>query len=377
MSKQPPDRPGGPPEGWGPTARGQQGSEPGQGWVQQSSPPPPQQQSAGGPQPPSPPRPPAAGGLAWYQRWWWALAIAALVVGAGIGGASQPEPEGRTEPVSSATTATKPSTPERTQPPAPAFPQGIWTSGSPTGLTAADLAQIKRLGYDFVQANPDLTVLDRVYAAGLKALIWLGNYRNDKDLAPNCTWNTPDATLKQQIRRVKNHPATFAYFVADEPHVGACTRSPKQIRDRHNLIRSMDPNIDHKTVITENQTEDYWALANTTDVMGLVGYPCSIAKGCRQSVVQARIDWANIAGVRHYWSMPQVDGDSYYRVPTPSELKQIYAWWRAPWSRQEGALTFLWHGCSSCDGLANHRELHATVLAEIRTSKLSPSSSTR
>jgi hypothetical protein len=262
-----------------------------------------------------------------------------------------------------------------TQPPQPAFPQGIWTSGSPTGLTDADLAQIKRLGYDFVQANPDLTVLDRVHAAGLKALIWLGNYRNDKDPAPNCRWNTPNVTLKKQIRMVKNHPATFAYFIADEPHVGACTKSPKQIRARHNLIRSLDPNTDHKTVITENQMEDYPALANTTDVMGLVGYPCSIAKGCRRSAVLDRIAWADIAGVRHYWSMPQIDGDTYYRVPTPSELKQIYAWWRVPWSRQEGSLTFLWNGCSSCDGLANHRELHATVSAGIRASKLSASSS--
>jgi hypothetical protein len=373
MSNQPPDRPGGPPEGWGPTSGGQQGSEPGQGWGRQSSSQ-PTQQSAGGPPPPSPPRPPTAGALPWYQRWWWAVAIAALVVGAGIGGASQPEPEVRTEAVTSVAT-TKPSAPRTTKPPVPAFPQGIWTSGSPTGLTDGDLAQIKRLDYDFVQANPDLSVLDRVHAAGLKALIWLGNYRNEKDTAPNCTWNTPDATLKKQIRKVKNHPATFGYFVADEPHVGACASSPKQIRARHNLIRSLDPNTEHKTVITENQTEDYAALANTTDVMGLVGYPCSIAKGCRQSVVQDRIDWANIAGVRHYWSMPQIDGDSYYRVPTPTELKQIYAWWRVPWSRQEGALTFLWDGCSSCDGLVNHRELHATVLAETRTSKESPSSS--
>jgi hypothetical protein len=53
------------------------------------------------------------------------------------------------------TATTKPSTPKTTQPPAPAFPQGIWTSGSPTGLTDAELAKIKSLGYDFVQANPD------------------------------------------------------------------------------------------------------------------------------------------------------------------------------------------------------------------------------
>jgi hypothetical protein len=263
-----------------------------------------------------------------------------------------------------AATTTKPSTPETTQRPAPAFPQGIWTSGSPSSLTGADLAQIKSLGYDFVQANPDISVLDRVDAAGLKAMIWLGNYRDEDDSPPNCVWNTSDATLRTQINLVKNHPAVLGYTIADEPHVGACTKSPQQVLDRHNLIRSLDPNTDHPTLITENRYADYAALANKTDIMGLVGYPCSIAKGCRQSVVQDRIDAANAAGVQHYWSMPQIDGDSYYRVPTPTELQQIYAWWRVPSSRQEGALTFLWHGCDSCDGLANHRELHATVAAE-------------
>ena len=263
-----------------------------------------------------------------------------------------------------AATTTKPSTPETTQRPAPAFPQGIWTSGSPTSLTNADLAQIKSLGYDFVQANPDISVLDRVDAAGLKAMIWLGNYRDEDDSPPNCVWNTSDATLRTHINLVKNHPAVLGYTIADEPHVGACRNSPQQVLDRHNLIRSLDPNPDHPTMITENRYADYAALAHKTDIMGLVGYPCSIAKGCRQSVVQDRIDAANAAGVQHYWSMPQIDGDSYYRVPTPTELKQIYAWWRVPSSRQEGALTFLWHGCDSCDGLTNHRELHATVATE-------------
>src|SRR5215204_4410632 len=100
MSDQSPDRPVGPPEGRGPTSGGQQGSEP-EGWGQQSSSQPTQQHSTGGPPPPSPPKPPTAGGLPLYQRWWWIVAFAALVVGAGIGGASQPEPRVSTEAVKS------------------------------------------------------------------------------------------------------------------------------------------------------------------------------------------------------------------------------------------------------------------------------------
>jgi hypothetical protein len=271
------------------------------------------------------------------------------------------------------TTTVEPTTttipPTTTTPPPVTFPQGIWTSGSATGLTDPELAQLKNLGYDFVQANPDVSVLDRVHAAGLKANIWLGNYRDDNDSgSPPCEFITPDATLATQINLVKDHPATFAYFIADEPHVGGCPNSPQQMADRHNLIRSLDPNPDHKTLISENRYEDYDELANTTDVMALVGYPCSFDNGCVATPIQNRVNAAVAAGVQEFWSMPQIDedlgSDAYYRMVTPTELAWIYQTWRDLAPQQTGALTFLWDGCSSCDGLANHRELDSVVLAE-------------
>jgi hypothetical protein len=283
-----------------------------------------------------------------------------------------------TEPPTTTTSSTTTTTtaPTTTTLPPPSFPQGIWTSGSASGLTDPELATIKSLGYDFVQANPDLSVLDRVQAAGLKAAIWLGNYRDHNDPAPNCVWNTDDATLTSQVNLVKGHPAVAYWFIADEPHVTdrnggpGCPTSPQQVADRNALIKSLDSNPDHKTLITENQYEDYAALANTTDILGLVAYPCNlnnIANDCSPSTTIAdHINAAVAAGVAHYWSMPQIDGDSYYRVATPTALQTaIYDRWRtlgtAAWT---GSLTFLWDGCSSCDGLANHPELNSTVTAE-------------
>lgn len=270
------------------------------------------------------------------------------------------------------TTTTIPPTTTTVPPPPSSFPQGIWTSGSDSGMTDPELVQIKNLGYDFVQINPVISVLDRVHAAGLKANIWLGNYRDDNDSgSPPCEFITDDATLTTQINLVKDHPATFAYFVADEPHVGGCPNSPAQMLARHNLIRSLDPNLAHKTIISENRAEDYAALANTTDVLAMVAYPCNlnnIANDCVPSTTIAEhITAANAAGVEEYWSMPQIDGDEYYRVATPTALQTaIYDRWRtlADPTKHTGALTFLWDGCSSCDGLANHRELDSVVLAE-------------
>src|SRR3954447_26908700 len=60
-------------------------------------------------------------------------------------------------------------------PTASSFSQGIWTQESAGGLTNTKLAHLRALGFDFVLADPDPALLDRVQAAGLRAIFWLGN----------------------------------------------------------------------------------------------------------------------------------------------------------------------------------------------------------
>jgi hypothetical protein len=292
------------------------------------------------------------------------------------GGAQRPKLRVTWTPATTTTTTTSTTTtlpPTTTTLPPPPHPQLVWTSGSASGLTDAELAYIHNtLHYDGVLANPDISVLDRVHAAGLKAALWLGNYRDDNDSPPNCVWNTSDADLTTQVNLVKNHPATGWWFIADEPHgpyqpdpnIQPCTTAPQQVADRHALIRSLDPNTDHKTIISENRYQDYAALANTTDVLILVGYPCNISQGCRTSPITTRVNAANAAGVTEYWAMVQAFGDSFYRVPTPSEMTSlVYPTWDAAPSTIQGEMTFLWDGCSSCNGMSADTSLHATVTA--------------
>jgi hypothetical protein len=61
-----------------------------------SSPPP--QQPTGWGQPPPPPKP-KPGGLPWYQRFWWAIALVALLLGAMMAAAAEPQPETQTRTV--------------------------------------------------------------------------------------------------------------------------------------------------------------------------------------------------------------------------------------------------------------------------------------
>lgn len=250
-------------------------------------------------------------------------------------------------------------------PPPSSFPQGVWTSGSASGLTDAELATLcGSLHYNFVLANPDVSVLDRVNTAGCKAVIWLGGYRDYNDGGAICTFNWSDATVTEAVNLVKNHPATKYWFVDDEPHVGVCTNSPQQMLDRSNLIKSLDTNPDHKTLLTENEYETYAALANKTDILGLVAYPCSHTNGCQASVITTRVNAAQAAGVAHYWAMVQITQDSWYRMPTATELQWIYDQWAL--TAREGEFTFMWDGGGSGLGLSDPvlgPPLYSTVTA--------------
>jgi len=252
--------------------------------------------------------------------------------------------------------------------PAPAPPlRGIWAEAHE--VSDAELAVIKALGYGVVFAKPVKADLDRVEAAGLKAVVWLGGYRDGNDSPPRCVWRIDDATVAAQVDAVEAHPATAYYFVDDEPHAnaGECADTPGQIRARNALIKAHDPS--HPTFITENRTADYSALANTTDVMALTGYPCNWnnTSSCSRSNIAGRIHAAEAAGVRRYWGVPQVEQEprslcpsAYYRFPSPREYTTLINQWRQ--SREEAEFAFMWNRVFSCGvGLSQNPALQAAV----------------
>ena len=154
---------------------------------------------------------------------------------------------------------------------------------------------------------------------------------------------------------VKDHPASVMYYIADEPHT-SCPDVVQQIRARSQLVRSIDPTA--LTAIAEDRPADVVALANTTDVMILSTYPCSHPQGCVLSKIDAALNSARTAGVRHVWAAPQSFGDEYYRVPTPGELQKLIERWKV--GGVEGFFTYTWNCCGDPETLANHPELWDT-----------------
>jgi hypothetical protein len=222
----------------------------------------------------------------------------------------------------------------------------MWTkSSTPQG----DFDQIAALGFRYAIVNPEAAPLDRLRAAGLKPILWLGNY---DDI--NCFWRWSDSSVRSRIDAVKNHPllanggADVILFVADEPHSaasGGCASAPRDVRQRAQFAKSLLPNA--RTFITENRTEDFANLAKTTDVFGAIKYPCSTAKGCVISKIGETGKAVNAAGITEWWGVPQAaDGsDGYYRAPTASEMQQIIDAWKAQHGI-DGMLVYAWgDGC--------------------------------
>jgi hypothetical protein len=247
------------------------------------------------------------------------------------------------------TVAASPSGPPLSSP-ASSFPQGLW--GEVDNMTDAELVQAKSLGYDFLFATTRAD-LDRLQAIGLKGAFWLGKWFDDNDSdGPRCSWQKTDGEVAALVAVVKDHPALAYWFLDDEPH-DLCANVRQAFLDRHALVKSLDPG--HPTFVSENRTEAFDTLANVTDILVVISYPCNFSRStCSTSNIPGRISALEAAGVQHYWAMRQVfndkGSDAYYRYPTASEYVAQSDQWDQ--SRVEGELGFMGYRVySGADGI--------------------------
>ncbi len=129
--------------------------------------------------------------------------------------------------------------------------------------------ELSKIGVNVVQgsnygAEGYIKILDKANEYGMKILVTL--YPNMKPAgAPENVENT-----KTIINAVKDHPATFAYAVQDEPfaHNPNCE---DDLRESYKLIRSLDP--DHPVYICECFEDCYAKSGKYVDVLCIDPYP--------------------------------------------------------------------------------------------------------
>jgi hypothetical protein len=198
-------------------------------------------------------------------------------------------------------------------------------------------------GYDYITAT-GFSVLDRgAYLeeltglpAGVKAWVWLGDYDNT-----TCAWEQSDDWIRSHVSAIAGNPNIAGYFLADEPHIWDCPNAPADLYMRHLLVKSIDPGPPTFAVIEPHSPGNPYApYVGTVDVIAADRYPCSFANGCVFSKIDDAIALLEAAGVPRYWGVLQAFQDSYYRLPTPDELHEEFAHWRA--SRMEGYIVFAW-----------------------------------
>ncbi|MBQ7033514.1 MAG: S-layer homology domain-containing protein [Clostridia bacterium] len=107
------------------------------------------------------------------------------------------------------------------------------------------------------------TQLDAAHEAGLKVMLPL--YSNMK-----AAGHPDKAELTTNIiKRLKNHPAVFAWMIQDEPHLYQETN--KYLEASYKLIRELDPV--HPCFIMENKEYYFDQTYKYTDIMGIDVYP--------------------------------------------------------------------------------------------------------
>src|ERR1051325_10266272 len=131
-------------------------------------------------------------------------------------------------------------------PVAPAsFTRGAYgKDGSTTGYR-----MMAASGFNTVMTGPYPEQLATVDSAGMKGVIWLGNFIN----APTCAFEKDDATITRLVDGIGGSRVIPAYYLGDEPHVTECPHAPALFRQRTMLVHALDPGSLTFTVIQASE----------------------------------------------------------------------------------------------------------------------------
>jgi hypothetical protein len=235
-------------------------------------------------------------------------------------------------------------------------------------------SRIASLGFNLIDSVPG-AVAD--LSPGLEAMVWVGNYDD-----ASCSFEISDAELRADVEAHAGNPKVGVWFISDEPSPADCPDAYAQHAARTALIKSIDPTAEVLIVIDGNSAEatldqiPHWK--GIADHIGINPYVCWQEQPCHYEWIDRVAEEADAAGL-DYWGVIQAfgepDGEGFTmcsttsgcgkpRLPTPAELHEQFAHWRA--TRMSGYLVFEWRWPDRAPALwlANQPELQATLASE-------------
>ncbi len=245
---------------------------------------------------------------------------------------------------------------------------GSAASASETLHFAANTASYDEpvaLGFNLFDTAPSRAALAELPAGG-RALLWVGGDYGE------CAPQTSRRSFRSKVRRLRDDPRVFGWFLYDEPDLRRCEGLRHELRERVELIDRVAPQQRSFFVALDEGSRAQARVR--ADLIGIDPYPCRIDQACKLSLITRAVDHATRVGLPRRKLVPvfQVFGQSCarvpeksWRLPTVNELDQMLRLWDRLLPAPVFDFAYSWdeQPYYSCPALATSPALHALIKA--------------
>ena len=268
------------------------------------------------------------------------------------------------------------------------FPLGIYFND----INAEDIAVCVKASFNCIMPykRPDMAKMDVCEAAGMKVIFPItGFYNCQSGMSAQKAAECDVKYVRGKVEQFRSHPATLAWYLADEP----ITQNAGLLEARRRMCHEKDP--DHPTWVCLNLPESVRPLVNGYDAVGMDPYPIGNPGSFGSGTVAQASEWAQAAQRGMYrsramWQVPQAFDWSHYaakrkswknmpgmRMPTREEMRSmtwqaiacgangiIYYYFEDAYRRGKTAEENARRWADLCAVVREVKEHEATLLAE-------------
>ncbi|MCP4641439.1 MAG: hypothetical protein GY851_13440, partial [bacterium] len=206
-------------------------------------------------------------------------------------------------------------------------------------------------------------------------------YPSPKMVSPEGVWGKPltdeEATaLRERVRALKDHPAVFAWYLADEPELRPAL--PERTRRIYEIVADEDPY--HPCIMLNDTIAGVYKYVDGGDVLMPDPYPCFIADGFAATPIEKVTEFMRAcneagAGRRALWITPQAFNYGDYgrennRAPTFDELRNMT--YQAVIEETKGFLYYTWEHSLNYMGVQVGMPFLAKEVADLKDVILAP-----
>ena len=191
------------------------------------------------------------------------------------------------------------------------------------------------------------TYLDTITAAGTHVTVY--PYPNNAMMTPSSVWGKPlsddeAVALRNRLNDIKDHPAVFAWYMADEPELRPAL--PERTRALYQVCQDTDPY--HPCIMLNDTIAGIFKYVDAGDILMPDPYPCFIQGGLAAQPIEKTGKFIKACqeaskGRKAIWITPQGFnygdyGKKNQRGPNVTELRnQLYQ------AVAYGAKGFIWY----------------------------------